>query len=249
MTKMAKIKLIPDSLVKKPKNIPPATYIQEANNLYQWCSVDRQILIKNGLDAALIDDLPVRIGAFTYAESIWNDEIDDLSKYQEKWLQQKRVLKKARSELAHKLRYAFKDKHDLLSIVRDQVKSKSNASLIQGLYTLAELAKNNSKPLQKINFDFQMLTKSYQIVKESAEIAAKANSDKKEHIEPKELRNRYYTHLKQAVDKINESGKHVFWEDKKRLKGYGSEYLRQVNQRSAKNKKIQKKSVNKLSKN
>ena len=119
------------------------------------------------------------------------------------------------------------------------MKSKSNASLIQGLYTLAELAKNNPVPLQKINFDFQKITKAHQIVKESAEIAAKASSDKKEHKEPKELRNRYYTHLKQAVDKINESGKHVFWEDKKRIKGYGSEYLRYVRLRNK--KKIKKK--------
>lgn len=36
---------IPDNQIKTPKNIPVGVYIQEAENLYQWCQQDKDALI------------------------------------------------------------------------------------------------------------------------------------------------------------------------------------------------------------
>ena len=35
------------------------------------------------------------------------------------------------------------------------------------------------------------------------------------------MRDKAYTHLKQAVDQVRECGQYVFWRNEARLKGYG----------------------------
>ena len=40
-----------------------------------------------------------------------------------------------------------------------------------------------------------------------------------------------YTHLKQAVDEIRDTGQYVFWNDEVRRDGYYSTYLRKKNSR------------------
>ncbi|MCH9008526.1 hypothetical protein IIA29_11070, partial [candidate division KSB1 bacterium] len=42
------------------------------------------------------------------------------------------------------------------------------------------------------------------------------------------MRDKAYTHLKQAVDQVRECGQYVFWRNEARLKGYGSRYFRKA---------------------
>ena len=42
------------------------------------------------------------------------------------------------------------------------------------------------------------------------------------------MRDKAYTHLKQAVDEVRECGHYVFWRNEARLKGYSSRYFRKA---------------------
>ena len=43
----------------------------------------------------------------------------------------------------------------------------------------------------------------------------------------KKIRDQAYTHLKAAVDKIRSNGKYLFRDNKSRLRGYKSDYMRE----------------------
>jgi hypothetical protein len=47
----------------------------------------------------------------------------------------------------------------------------------------------------------------------------------------REMREKVYTFMKQAVDEIRESGQYVFWREEDRKKGYVSAYKKHLNQR------------------
>ena len=64
------------------------------------------------------------------------------------------------------------------------------------------------------------------------ELRADSSVDKDADREKKQLRDKSYTHLKEAVDAIRDCGRFVFWKDEKRSKGYASDYLRQNRKRA-----------------
>ena len=65
------IEAIPDDEVPRPR-VPTAICLQEAEDLAQWCAQDRAVLRGVGLPAALPDDLPSRIGAARYTQTLWS---------------------------------------------------------------------------------------------------------------------------------------------------------------------------------
>lgn len=60
---------------------------------------------------------------------------------------------------------------------------------------------------------------------------ASANGDRLSDHELKIIRDKAYTHLKEAVDEIRAYGKFVFWQDEHKLRLYSSAYIRRMNQR------------------
>jgi hypothetical protein len=67
--KIEVIKAIPDDQIKNPNSMPIRIYIQEAEHLYEWCQEDKDELTAKGLDWTVVEDLPVRCGALSEAES------------------------------------------------------------------------------------------------------------------------------------------------------------------------------------
>ena len=72
--KLEEIKAIREEQIKRPNNIPVDVYIQEANNLYEWCLDDKEKLTALGLNWELVTDLPARASALKEAESRWNKQ-------------------------------------------------------------------------------------------------------------------------------------------------------------------------------
>ena len=72
--KLEEIKAIREDQIKTPNNIPVDVYIQEANNLYQWCLDDKETLTDLGLNWEFVTDLPARASALKEAESRWNKQ-------------------------------------------------------------------------------------------------------------------------------------------------------------------------------
>jgi hypothetical protein len=101
--------------------------------------------------------------------------------------------------------------------------------MIQDLYNLAILGKNNPEPLKAIGFDMSMLDEALQVSDEMADLLARANGEKRSDHMSKLIRDKAYTHLKEAVDEVRDCGKYLFWRNEERYKGYCSAYMRRLN--------------------
>lgn len=99
-----------------------------------------------------------------------------------------------------------------------------NADLVQDLSDLSVLGDANQPLLQAIQLDLTQLSTAAGLSLEMSTLLATMNGERAETNESKQLRDKAYTYLKEAMDEIREAGKFVFWKDEKRLKGYKSAY-------------------------
>ena len=96
--------------------------------------------------------------------------------------------------------------------------------MIQDLSDISVLGKANTAELEEIKFDLTQLDVVEQRADELAELLAKANGVLLENASAKDMRDRAFTHLKEAVDEVRDCGKYVFRKDPNRYKGYISRY-------------------------
>jgi len=57
--KLSTLETITTDAIKHP-TIPVQIYVQEAEDLFNWCQIDKGALTAAGLDWQLVEDLPVR---------------------------------------------------------------------------------------------------------------------------------------------------------------------------------------------
>jgi len=72
--------------------------------------------------------------------------------------------------------------------------------------------------------------------KKLASLLGDVTRDRNDYNEIKRLRDQAFTHLKEAVDEIYGFGQFVFWHDDDRLRGYRSNYFRQLRLRKTSKK-------------
>ncbi len=125
-------------------------------------------------------------------------------------------------------RYAFCNEPTLLNSVADISKGSNIPNMIQDLNDLAVLGRNNLEPLLKIGFEEEKLAIAADMSIQLADLRAIVNGDKYNPRFNREIRDAMYTLLKQCVNEINECGKFVFRNDPIRLKGYSSQYTRNL---------------------
>jgi hypothetical protein len=223
--KLSTLQSIPKENVKRP-TIPMDAAIQEAQYLYKWCLADQAALTKAGLDWALVEDLPVRLDAVSEAQSIWHNVRFGREEAQQAWAEKSPTGYELRDELLHYMRYAYRDISDLKTRVDGVAEGDGDADMIQDLNDLAVIGRENLAPLQAVGFDSAKLDAAAILSDELGELRADASVDKAADREKKVLRDKAYTHLKEAVDTIRQCGQFVFWKDPDRAKGYASEYFR-----------------------
>jgi hypothetical protein len=114
-----------------------------------------------------------------------------------------------------------------MKAVRNISKGKSHDKMIRALNDLGVLGKKNLLLLGAVNFDMSLLDKAVQISNEMAKLLPDVNKERREHSELKKIRDQAYTHVKEAVDKIRSYGKYLFRDNKKRLRRYKSDYIRE----------------------
>jgi hypothetical protein len=223
--KLDEIKAIQEDQIKTPNNIPVDVYIQEANNLYQWCLDDKEKLTALGLNWELVTDLPARASALKEAESRWNRERFARKEAAKKWQKESPIAYNLRDEISQWFRFAFRKDSQLLMKVARIAEGKAHAQMIQALNDLAGLGKANPMLLKKINFDMTLLDRAAEYSKLMAKLLAAANTERKGQSDRKEIRDRAYTHLKEAVDGIYECGQFAFRQNDERRRGYRSNYI------------------------
>jgi len=221
------IRTIADEDVMYP-NMPVDTYLQEAENLYQWVKDDKEAFESIGFDWTIVEEIPVRAGALREAESIWAKELNSRQEAEQRWNDESPDAYDLRDQLLHTFRYAYRKNPELLTNVSEIAEGASHSDMIQDLNDLAVLGKANTAELEAINFDFTLLDKAASTADQMAEVLAMANGDRAKDSEYKEVRDKAYTHLKEVVDEVKECGKYLFWRDEDRLQGYTSAYYKKL---------------------
>lgn len=217
------IQAIPDSSVKEP-DIPVAIALQEAEDLKEWCTNDKDVLVKAGLDWTLVENLPQRIGALRYIQSQWAKDYLTQEAAQKEWKEKSPAAYGLRDDLVHHLLHGYHNIPDLLSKTQKIAEGSGHADMIQDLSDLSVLGKANPEPLKKINLDMTLLDKAATLSDEMAALLAKANGERQSDNNLKIVRDKAYTYMKQAVDEIRRNGHYVFWHNTDREKGYTSKY-------------------------
>lgn len=228
---VAKINALTDEETKVI-TVPVNDFLQESENLYQWCLPDKDQLINKGLDETLISSLLTRTAICREAQAKWVVEqkaIKDAKKiWQEKWP----IAEKLLDQLLADCRYAFRKNQNLTKSVTKIASGKTNAEMIQALSDIAELGTQNIELLMATNFDATKLETARNSSSELASILAQVNQETNTKNPALVFRNKSYTYLRIAVDEIRNCGKYVFRDDENRAKGYISEYSHKQYQKS-----------------
>lgn len=217
------IEAIPDDKVLEP-GIPVSVYLQEAEDTYEWVQTDLEKLTKADLNPAIVTDLPIRTGALRHAQSLWNKEYKSQEAAQKAWAEASPGAYDLRDSLVHDFLYAYRKIPDLLAKTQKIAEGSGHADMLQDLSDLSVLGKANPEPLARINFNMESLDLAETMSEELSTVLAQANGAKKSNNSTKILRDKAYTHLKEAMDEIREAGTYVFYRTPDRYKGYVSGY-------------------------
>jgi len=228
--KLAVIMAIPDDQVTEP-NLPVETAAQEGENTYYWAMKDIEKLKPAGLSVALVEDIPKRTGSLREAESRWNGKINKKKEAEEEWSKKAPYALDKRNEWLHDFGFAYRKDSYLRNRVRAIRENAGYDDLIQDLNDIAVLGKENPEPLKTIGFDLDQLDEAARLSDEMATLLTEVNGDRNSINEAKIIRDKAFTHLKEAVDEVREYGKYVFWRDEERLKRYRSDYFYEINKK------------------
>ncbi|MBK8807431.1 MAG: hypothetical protein IPO21_12620 [Bacteroidales bacterium] len=228
--KLEVIKNISDKETISPV-MPVDVYLQEAENLYHWAEQDATELQKGGITKEFIEDLSVRTGACREAQSVWKTTQNAQEEAQTRWKNESPLAYELRDELVHTFRYAFRKQDELLKKVQAISENSGHVDMIQDLNDLAILGTANQAALQAINLDLGKLELAAHTSDEMAKLLAIVNGEKSTRNESITIRNKAFTHLKEAVDEIRACGKYIFWRNEERLKGYKSAYIGKMNKK------------------
>lgn len=223
--KLPTLESIPDDDVISP-NIPVAVALQEAEDLLEWCKEDKDVLVKSDLDWTLVEDLPLRIGACRYCQSQWQREYKSMEEAQKEWNLKSPGAYTLRNDLLHHFFHAYRKMPDLTGRVRKIAEGSGHADMLQDLSDLSALGLANPDPLKKINLDMTLLNKAATDSEQLAVLLAKANGSHMSDNKLKTVRDKAFTHMKEAVDEIREVGQYAFWHNEDRKKGYVSAYYK-----------------------
>lgn len=225
--KLAAITAIPRDQVRQPA-LPMYAVHQEAEYLHKWCQGDLDELTQAGLSRELVDDLPARIGASREAQSNWHTARFARVDSHRRWNDLAPGARELRDELTHAMRYAFRQRDDLLGRVAEIADGATDADLIQDLNDLAVLGKAHLDHLGAVGIDPDKLDQAAAASDSLAELLAEATMDREADNAVKLVRDRAYTHLQEAVDAIRQCGQYVFWKRPERRRGYYSSYKRRA---------------------
>ena len=225
---LPQIKAIAPEMSSAP-TMPVDVYVQEAENLFHWCTDDQLALLAAGLNSTIINQLPVRAGACREAQSLWIKERNTNRVAEKQWKKQSPTAFALRNLLVHTFRYAFRKEDGLPARIGEIELGDSNSDLVQDLNDLSELGKANVDLLTAIGFDTDLLNTAASLADQMSDLLAATNAERKKNSEFLMIRNQAFAYLKLAVDEICECGKYVFWQNPDRFDGYTSDFWKRKN--------------------
>jgi len=229
--KLNELNSITDNETGKP-TLPVSVALQEAVDLMDWCIKDKEELVRAGLDWKLVEDIPIRTGALRISQSKRQSEYKAYQDCQAQWKIEAPVAYNLRNELVHHFYHALYSLPSEYSKVQRISEGFSHADMIQDLMDLYELGQKHTALLEAIGMDLKLLDEARKKSFELSELLAKVNGVNRETSPKLKLRDKAYSHLKEAVDEIRRAGQYVFWKNEVRFKGYASLYVKRNNSKS-----------------
>ncbi|MCV9385291.1 hypothetical protein [Reichenbachiella ulvae] len=205
-------------------NMPIDTFVQEAKNLKIWSASDQERLVKVGTPVEYFDELLLRADALAFSQSLWMKDQYSREEARQEWEQKEESAYELKNRLEHAFRFAFRSRPELLKKVQVIEEGSGHVDMLQDLSDLSVLGTANLPLLEAINFDTELLTQASTTSSEMGVLLAQVNGERQDNNSAKRTRDRFYTHLKHAVDEIRKAGKYVCWQEPDRLKGYKSRY-------------------------
>lgn len=231
---MPEILGIKNNLIQFP-NIPAEELVFEAVKISKLIVEDREPLLKSGIDPELLDSFDNRLAAYEHAESrylILRDSTDVLSQ-KFKILQEK--VFNMRKNLLHNLKFAFKENEKAMSGLERIIEGRTFHNKIFDLRPIIDMAKDHLEALEKIGFDKVLLDDAEILYNETKKAISEISATPKDVNEVKDIRNRAYTYLNEALSRIKDHGQFVFWKNEERLKLYKSQFRATKKPKKSKN--------------
>lgn len=217
----------------KDPTTPVDITIQESENLYSWCLPDKAEFLKLGLTEEFMGSLLIRAGALREAESLWLAKRSEAEGAQEKWLTESKAAYELRDQILHDFRYAYRNNENIKKKLKVIGSTNGHADMIQDLNDLSVIGREFPEPLNAISYEMSLLERASIAADNLSRTLADSNAENG-YNEALDIRNRAYAYLKLVVDEVRIAGKHLFWKNEEKLKGYRSEYRHKINQGSKK---------------
>jgi hypothetical protein len=230
-----KLEEMPADQVREP-NMPVHFAVSEALALRETALTDKPELSKRKLDFDLVDLLGPGGRALRQADTNYMIVCFGSSELAEQFRTTVEESTDLRENCTHQMVYAFDGNATLMKAVDDIKQGSSYSDLVQDLSDLSGLAAANAPLLKAVGTDMKMFEQADELSTTLGELLAKTTAEKLERSPEKDTRDRAFTLIDNAVDKIRKCGKSVFWKDSRHAALYASAYLRKISRRAEKQK-------------
>ena len=222
-----RIKEIPEKLVLEP-NIPIGVFIQETYNIYSFARHDKELLCAKGMNWDVVEDIPNRIALLRDIEAEWWNVRYGTSPMQEEYNTWIQLAQKTKDELMEALKYAFREDKSQLAVIAkiDKVQGEENLDLTFDINSLVLMADRYKKTLLSVGTDQQVFEDLKACKEKLPDLVSRMGFENVANKLKLLERNRAYTFLVVALDELRNCAHYALRHNRKRLKGYASEYFR-----------------------
>lgn len=223
---LEEIKAVPDDQIIYC-DMPCRVFIDEAESLHTRATEDLPLLSKYNLTGEDLDRLLAFTGALRTAQSNWEQKSTYKQKAMDAWNAEAPAMYELRKELIDHMEFAYRNDDNLLNKLKLIKEGDSRADAIQDLSDLSVLGKEYPAPLAAINYDLTNCDKAAEFANKMGGLLGDINGHMYFEDDLKLIRDKAYTLTKRLVDEIRSYGKFVFRNDSKKIKAYGSKYIRE----------------------
>lgn len=231
---LEEIKKVEDPL---EPTMPVEVMAKEAQVLFSWFQDDKKKAGEINFDLTLADSLLKRAAAMRWAETMWIGMRTKQADAQKELVKVRQEAIDLRNECLSAMEYAFKGNEDLLNSIKPVRGGSSDANMSMDHSIIARLGSENKPLLDAINFEYEKITQAAEMAGKIGRLMGEAGAENLLGAEEKTIRDKAFTYCKTAVDEVRKCGKYINRNNESRLKGYTSEYTRQVSRKHRRNEK------------
>jgi hypothetical protein len=214
----------------RPPTQPMDVYLEEVEDLLAHISENslRTLLVDEGLDEALLDEVPQALVVAREAQTAWT-----LTYERQKPATQKEAERRGqalRAAVAKKARFALRHDGAALAVLDQILEGDGIADLVQDLGDLRMLLTQKAEQFARNkNFDAVAVSGELAVLAQSIRQGLSGFRMSPEQANAVDLRNRAWTYLDDLVDDVREAGRAAT--EGKLAKGFSSAYERRMRAR------------------